>query len=117
MQLINLSQRPEYGQQLKKQSFPSIDNSVTETNSNVSSSRTSDYSSLYQENKDLLVSSSKGKILFSIKETAHILGVSYEFVRQNILARTIPVVSFGERKMVHINELAKLITKGIVMNQ
>lgn len=67
----------------------------------------------YQENKDLLILSGSGKVLYSIKETASLLGVSYEFVRQHVQAGKVVSTNFGARKMIHVNELANLITKGI----
>lgn len=53
------------------------------------------------------------KILFSIRDVAGIIGVSYEFVRQAIHRNMVKVVSFGDRKMISRDELGRLITDGI----
>jgi hypothetical protein len=65
------------------------------------------------ETKELLLKSYPGKLLFSIKETASILGVSYEFVRQKIQSGDVKTKQFSTRKLIHLNELTKLIIQGI----
>ena len=53
------------------------------------------------------------KILFSIKEVAEIINVSYEFIRSAILMGKIKVVKIASRKMINIIELNKIITNGV----
>lgn len=53
------------------------------------------------------------KMLFSVKETADALNVSVEFIRKKITEQKINTVSLGDRKMISINELARLIHKGV----
>lgn len=64
-------------------------------------------------NLEMLKSLHPGKLLFSIEETASILNVSYEFIRQRLLTGKIPPVSFGGRKMINIIILAQLISMGV----
>ena len=66
-----------------------------------------------QENREQLMKDYPGKLLFSIKDTSVILGVSYEFVRRTIHSGSVQTRNFGGRMMIHLNELSKLITKGI----
>jgi hypothetical protein len=53
------------------------------------------------------------KMLFSIKESAVALSVSPEFIRKRISDGSIKSVNLGDRKMISINELAKIIYKGV----
>ena len=53
------------------------------------------------------------KVLFSIQETANALSVSIEFIRKRIADGVIISVSMGDRKMISIHELTKLIHKGV----
>lgn len=53
------------------------------------------------------------KMLFSIKESAAALSVSPEFIRKKISDGFIKSVNLGDRKMISINELAKIIYKGV----
>jgi excisionase family DNA binding protein len=54
-----------------------------------------------------------GKINFSISETASILNISYDFVRKNILNGRIKSTRFGDRCMVNIYELNRLLLEGV----
>ena len=65
------------------------------------------------ETKELLLRTNPGKLLYSMKETAMVLGVSYEFIRQKIQSGDVTIKQFSTRKMVHLNELTKLINQGI----
>ncbi|MEO8231492.1 MAG: hypothetical protein ABI638_04375 [Ignavibacteriota bacterium] len=53
------------------------------------------------------------KMLFSIKDSANALSVSPEFIRKKISDGFIKSVSLGDRKMISINELAKIIYQGV----
>ena len=65
------------------------------------------------ENLQMLRDRFPEKILFTIKDTASILNLSGEYIRKKIANRTITSVDFGGRKMIHLNTLAILITRGI----
>ena len=53
------------------------------------------------------------KILFTIDDVASELNVSYEFVRLAINSGKIQALNYGKRKMIHFNELTKIISEGI----
>jgi len=53
------------------------------------------------------------KLLFSIQDAANALSVSSEFIRKKISDGQIQSVALGDRKMISINELARIIYKGI----
>ena len=66
-----------------------------------------------EDNKDLLLHAYPGKLLCSMKETAKLLGVSYEYIRQKVCSGEVQIKSFGDRKLLHINEVTRLIKEGI----
>lgn len=114
MQLINLSPQalPERTKNQRTGiTFPIKGDKVEENQSSIPT--IDSFTDLVNENKELLLKSNPGKLLYSIKETAKILGISYENVRQNIHAGTVQTKNFGGRMMVHLNELSKLLSKGI----
>lgn len=53
-----------------------------------------------------------GKLLFSIKETAEFMNVSYEFLRGKVNSGRIPYTSMGNRKMINIIAINTLIITG-----
>jgi excisionase family DNA binding protein len=53
------------------------------------------------------------KLLFNVKEAASTLAVSVEFIRKRIADGTILSVSMGDRKLISLNEIVKLIFKGV----
>ncbi len=53
------------------------------------------------------------KMLFSITDASAALGVSPEFIRKGITNGFINSVNLGDRKMISINELAKIIYQGV----
>ena len=69
--------------------------------------------STIEVNHEFLQHSNPGKVLYSIKETSRILGISYEFVRSKVKAGQIQVKSFGSRKLIHISEVSRLISEGL----
>ncbi len=68
----------------------------------------------YSTNLEFLIQTYPSKILFNIKEAAKLLGQSYESIRIRIKNGKINSKSFGTRKMIHRDELAKIITEGIM---
>ena len=53
------------------------------------------------------------KMLFSVTESSVALSVSPEFIRKKISDGFIKSVNLGDRKIISINELAKIIYQGI----
>jgi len=54
-----------------------------------------------------------GKALFSIKKTAFLLSVSYEFVRSRVASQAIPSVGMGNRKMISLDTLIHIKNNGV----
>jgi len=54
-----------------------------------------------------------GKINFSISEVSQILNLSYDFVRENVLKNKIKGIKYGDRHMITIFELGRILDKGI----
>ncbi len=67
----------------------------------------------YKGNLELLMSINPRKINYSIKETAEHLGVSYDFIREAIHTQKIKTAKFGDRYLIHVNELARILTEGV----
>ena len=67
-----------------------------------------------EENEYLIKQSNPNKLLFSLEETSLILGVSYDFIRVKANQGVISVKYFGKRKMIHLKELSRLITEGVI---
>ena|ERR1035437_8089643 len=101
MQLINFSNQNNHRQSLISQSIEPIIPKLKE--SSISE----------HDNHALLLSACPEKFLYTIKETAKILGVSYEYVRSKVYAGAIRITSFGSRKLIHINEVSRLMSEGI----
>jgi excisionase family DNA binding protein len=64
-------------------------------------------------NMEIIKSNFPAQVLFTISEVANITKVSYEFIRQRIVRGKIKHRAFGERKLIHINELCRIISGGI----
>ena len=54
------------------------------------------------------------KLLFTIKEVATVLNVSYEFVRMSISMGKIKAIDIASRKMISINELSNILENGVL---
>ncbi len=52
------------------------------------------------------------KALFSLQEAATLLNVSYEYMRSKVASEIIPSTSMGNRKMINIITINKLIIEG-----
>ena len=65
------------------------------------------------ENERMLQRIYPDKLLFTIQETATLLNVSHEFVRQQIIKNIIPAVGFGDRKMINRSTINQLLTYGV----
>ncbi|MBE0550933.1 MAG: helix-turn-helix domain-containing protein [Ignavibacterium sp.] len=79
----------------------------------VSESQSTDDLITYSEVLKATILQYPNKMLFSIKESAAALSVSPEFIRKKISDGFIKSVNLGDRKMISINELAKIIYKGV----
>ena len=64
-------------------------------------------------NQQLLLQSAPGKLLYSIRETSSVLGVSYEFVRAKIYSGRVMAKAFGSRKMIPVFEVSRLLSEGL----
>ncbi|MCX6170134.1 MAG: helix-turn-helix domain-containing protein [Ignavibacteriales bacterium] len=53
------------------------------------------------------------KIQFTIKEVATILNLSYDFVREKISGGSITAVKFGDRYMISVFELERILAQGV----
>lgn len=60
-----------------------------------------------------LLKANPTKLLYSIRETAKVLGVSYEFVRARVYGQQVNTKQFGSRKLIHVTELSRLISEGL----
>ncbi|MDQ7815868.1 MAG: helix-turn-helix domain-containing protein [Melioribacteraceae bacterium] len=65
------------------------------------------------ENERMLQRIYPDKLLFTIQETAALLNVSHEFVRQQIIKNIIPAVGFGDRRMINRSTIIQLLTFGV----
>jgi len=54
-----------------------------------------------------------GKINFSIRESAKVLNLSYDFVREKIAAGFITAAKFGDRYMITVWELERILSQGV----
>ncbi len=66
-----------------------------------------------QETIDLLLKQNPGKLLYSQKDAAKTLCVSYPFINRCCVDGKIKTVKLGSRQLININEMAKLITQGM----
>ncbi|MGE5621179.1 MAG: hypothetical protein ACM3U0_01265 [archaeon] len=62
---------------------------------------------------DVLNNRYPNKLNFTISETAEIISLSYDFVREKILQGLITAVKFGDRFMVSQFELSRLLAEGV----
>lgn len=67
----------------------------------------------YKMTINILVHNNPNKTSFTFDETALQLNVGTEFIRRREKAARIKVIYFGDKPMIHISELARLLTKGI----
>ncbi len=112
MQLINLSQKPITGFPVEQQPNGQT---ASDSRNHTHFARDGLTPDTYAENKELLLRGNSGKLLYSMQEASALLGVSYEFVRQNVRSGKVAVKNFGARKLIHINEITRLITEGITL--
>jgi hypothetical protein len=68
---------------------------------------------IHYETVNLLLKISHGKLLYSFNETAKILRVSSQFIRGRCKLGAIKTIYLGDRPMITINEIAKIIIEGV----
>ena len=66
-----------------------------------------------QDTRSILLSINPGKAVYSIEDTAKVLNMGYEFVRRRIQNGKIKCVYFGDRQMINIDEIARIIKYGV----
>ena len=81
--------------------------------SEIENNKRGTYEDSLAENEQILREHMPNKILFSIEESAALLGISYDYVRSLTTNGKIASKQFGKRKMIHIKELSRLITEGV----
>jgi excisionase family DNA binding protein len=67
----------------------------------------------YKLTLNILVHNNPNKTSFTIKETAAQLNVSEEFIRRRIKSNHIKATYFGDKPMITIVELARILTQGV----
>jgi excisionase family DNA binding protein len=67
----------------------------------------------YKLTLNILVHNNPNKTSFTIKETANQLNVSEEFIRRRIKSNHIKAIYFGDKPMITIVELARILTQGV----
>jgi len=67
----------------------------------------------YKLTINILVHNNPNKINFTIEEVAAQLSVSREFIRTRTKSGKIKVTRYGDKPMIHISELARILTEGI----
>ena len=67
----------------------------------------------YQLTLNVLVQNNPNKITFSIREAAKILGVGEEFIRRRIKSGKIKAAYLGDKPIINIVEIARIITEGV----
>ena len=67
----------------------------------------------YKLTLNVLIQNNPNKIMFSIKEAADVLGVGDEFIRRRIKSGKIKATYLGDKPLINIVELARIITEGV----
>jgi excisionase family DNA binding protein len=62
---------------------------------------------------DILNERFPNKLHFSISEVAIVLNLSYDFVREKIASGCISANKFGDRYMINVFELGRILTEGV----
>ena len=62
---------------------------------------------------DILSKTFPNKLNFSISEAAVLLNLSYDLVRNRIVAGSIAAVKFGDRYMISVFELGRILAEGV----
>lgn len=54
-----------------------------------------------------------GKFNFTIDEAAKLLNISYDFIREHITLNDIRATRYGDRWMIGLHELARILMEGV----
>ena len=68
---------------------------------------------LFYTTLEVLVRNNPDKIVLSLKEAAKQLTIGEEFLRRRIKSGKIKVTYFGDKPLINIVELARIITEGV----
>ncbi len=60
-----------------------------------------------------LLSLFPGKLAFTQREASKILGISYQFINRNCVTGLIKTIKFGDRQLINIHEMARLLNEGV----
>lgn len=66
-----------------------------------------------KETIEILLKINNKVLNYNIKQAAQALGVSAEFLRRRIAAGKIKTIYFGDKPMISIMEMARLINEGV----
>lgn len=111
-QLINLSQGIDLGHDSAISDYTDFDYNLPEETKPLNQHQGS-YKDTICENETLIRETYPNKLLFSLEESATILGVSYDYIRNQAINGLISTKSFGKRRMIHLRELTRLLTNGV----
>ncbi len=107
-QLINFTDFNPQEALRKKTKVPSDAESImTTTHTEI------DLEAKYKLTLNILVHNHPGKECFTIKEVAEKLGVGEEFIRRRIKSGEIKATYLGDKPIINIVELARIITEGV----
>jgi hypothetical protein len=67
----------------------------------------------YNLTLNILVNNNPNKFCFTLEEVGKQLNVSREFLRRRIKSGIIKVIYFGDKPMINITELARILTLGV----
>lgn len=88
-------------------------NASTHRADNSSEKDENNFEDIYKLNLNILVDHNPEKYLFTIKETAAKLQVGEEFIRRRVKNGLITPIRLGDKPMIQITELARIITVGV----
>lgn len=62
---------------------------------------------------EILKKRSPHKLNYSITETAGVINLSYDFIRERIISGSIAAVKYGKNYMINRYEVARLLAEGV----
>ncbi len=94
---------------------PVVEQYITKKNNSVSipkekcTSKEVSADQSYDEVISLLLRLHPNKLAYTQKDAAEILGLSYQYINKKCVDGEIRTVKFGNRQLININEMAKLL--------
>lgn len=61
----------------------------------------------------ILLEQNPGKLIYSLKEAAQVLGIGQEFIRRRVKRGKIKAVSLGDKQAINVIELARILSEGV----